>query len=386
MMRRIRYVSKDKLCLFALNFFLIFPHFKTPYMDQVGALDIFFNLWRVASACYILMKLVKKPQISPLVFAFCIFQGIYMVSTVINEGNIRECFLATVSILSFSIYVDACMNTDERYIVEDVIRVILEILIYVNLATIILIPDGMYKDWTWRNWFLGTDNQHVAYYVVGFVFSVVCSIRKKSYLRLCIFTVAIYASTFITFSGTAVGGMVVYGVIVVIVTLVFRNKKLKFGLFYLFPTLIFVMIVIMRVQDIFSVIITDWIGKDLTFTGRTFIWDRAIYWFLQSPIIGNGIEFAALHTEKTIFPSTHNTLLGYAYNGGILALGTFASIIGLVSQKINSCANEYIPKVIAISISVLFFMMIFEEYKQICLYLLYILGYNVVCNEEREVT
>lgn len=384
-MTKYRYIKKKSLYLFLVNLFIILPHFKTPYMDQIGSVDMVFNLWRVISAIYIILKVLKKPKISSLVFLFIIFQAIYLFSTVFNAGNIRECILATASILSLSMYLDMTLNSEDYEITLEVLRLIFELLVYINLITVITIPDGMYKDWTWRNWFLGTDNQHVIYYIVGSTVSIICSWRKQRYFRTVIFLLAAYITTFITFSGTAVGGMVVYALLIILLTLFLRNTKIPFSIFFAFPITIFLMVVVLRVQDIFAVIITDWIGKDLTFTGRTFIWDRAIYWFTQSPIIGYGIEYSNLHTEKTIFPSTHNTILGYAYNGGLMALVTFSCIITIVGKQLSKLRSTYISKIISAAIAVLFFMMIFEEYKQNCLYTLYLLAYNLPNILQKEV-
>ena len=57
-------------------------------------------------------------------------------------------------------------------------------------------------------------------------------------------------------------------------------------------------IVLLRLQNIFSFIIQNILGKDLTFTGRTRIWDNAIEFIKARFIIGYGKETGAVIASK----------------------------------------------------------------------------------------
>ena len=54
---------------------------------------------------------------------------------------------------------------------------------------------------------------------------------------------------------------------------------------------IFVSIVFLRLQEVFSYLIVNILGKDLTFTGRTVIWDYYINEIKNSWVIGYGVGY-----------------------------------------------------------------------------------------------
>lgn len=97
------------------------------------------------------------------------------------------------------------------------------------------------------------------------------------------------------------------------------------------------------------------LGKDPTFTGRSYIWEKSIYWFLQNPILGNGVE-----TEDTLYMKIgmnhcHNILLQILYNGGIICMILF--ILGIIfSSPKKSNVNIEKPLLVVYASIICFFV------------------------------
>lgn len=121
------------------------------------------------------------------------------------------------------------------------------------------------------------------------------------------------------------------------------SKVLNLKIYYSIALLFFVLVVLLRVQDHLSFLIQDILNRDLTFTGRTYIWDYAIESISNNKIFGIGIYDFALRLSRTGVYHAHCTLLNITFEAGILGLISYFSIwiLSVVkSEKYKS--NKYI--------------------------------------------
>lgn len=65
------------------------------------------------------------------------------------------------------------------------------------------------------------------------------------------------------------------------------------------------------------------LGKDPTFSGRNYVWTKAIEHIAQNPIFGFGVETARSTYLKIAQSHCHNILLEILYSGGIVSLAFF---------------------------------------------------------------
>ena len=141
-------------------FLLIIPLLKTPYMNKVPIMDLGFNCMRMLSGGIILYLYLKRQRFSKIVIIQLVFQLVLLITTLINSGNVYNQCLTAISVISFYLIVEL-MIKDNCVNFLNVMLLCSEILVYINLITLFIFPYGMYRDWTYRNWFLGTDNQHI---------------------------------------------------------------------------------------------------------------------------------------------------------------------------------------------------------------------------------
>lgn len=106
-------------------------------------------------------------------------------------------------------------------------------------------------------------------------------------------------------------------------------------------------------------IVEDQLGKDLTLTHRTVIWDQVIYKFFMKPIWGYGMQdtynlftIPVGNTFKTF--SAHNQLLQSLYEGGILLFLAFTPLFMVVNKLIKSSLTKHYFNAIIIGLLVMY--------------------------------
>ena len=129
-------------------------------------------------------------------------------------------------------------------------------------------------------------------------------------------------------------------------------------------------------NDLARWFLIDILGKDMTFTNRTNMWDAALRVIGESPIWGYGNV-----NEKWFFSNmssqaigSHNFILGILINGGIIGLGLYLYIFYLALRKLIAY-KDYYSNVIFIGIASLSIMMLMEYYPVQFPFYLFTLAY-----------
>lgn len=115
----------------------------------------------------------------------------------------------------------------------------------------------------------------------------------------------------------------------------------------------------------------DVLGKDMTFTHRTSMWDAALRVIGESPIWGYGNVNEQWFTSNmsSFAVGPHNFILGVIINGGIIGLVLYLYIFYIALRKLIAY-NDFYSNVIFIGIASLCIMMLMEYYPiQFPLYL-----------------
>ena len=142
-------------------FLLLFPHFKPRYFDEVAVLDLSFNFLRVLSAGAILVLYFTRRKINLPVLVLLIWKGWLLLTTLFNLDRGADIYTFLIRTVP-----DVAVFLLCSYMVvnlPNLIRALMmlgEMLIYSNLVTILLFPDGLYHtDRFFQNWLLGYRNQ-----------------------------------------------------------------------------------------------------------------------------------------------------------------------------------------------------------------------------------
>lgn len=234
--------------------------------------------------------------------------------------------------------------------------VIFEFMTYYNLFTVIHKGPDMYGSFYGA---LGYDNGFISYLLTAYFWALLYMFYKKKIVRPCLLIIVINYTLIYTWSATGLFGIFVLDLLVVINFFV----KLRLSLFKGF--LIFLVsnfaIVFLRIQNIFSFIIVDILHKDISFTGRTTVWDSSIKKIPYKFLLGYG--FMGQEKESQILGDVycHNALLEILFRGGLIRLILFGLFIYIISKKTEAYLQQRLIQNLIFCISILWIISITES-------------------------
>ena len=335
-------------------------------------------LFLIISLKYIITRNKSKFSIALLLYIILL-----LISTKMsNYPNILGTFRAYYVILTLSLYLDMGLK-EYAFKITNILYKVLFIIIFVNFLTIILFPNGMYTTIYYStNWFLGYDNTHIAIYLPAIMIMMIKKeISNKWNINYFLLIGFITYSVFFCFSANSV---VVYSIILFYI--LYREKIDQMHImniknYIIMYLAIFLGIVILRLQNLFSWFIVKVLGKNLTFTGRVHIWDRIIDLIKNKFILGYGKEKNEIISAKLghkSYSHAHNTILDILYKGGIVSLLIMSYIVYICSKELTKFKNNKIAKIISIILFDFLIMSVFEaRQEKIGLYIILVYAYNV---------
>lgn len=139
------------------------------------------------------------------------------------------------------------------------------------------------------------------------------------------------------YSATSASALLLMGLVMLLIQAK-RTRPLFNGAVYVVMYLvIFLAVIVFRLQDKLSFVIENLLGRTVTFTGRTFIWDNVFQLLDLSHLIkGYGMSYMdnAIVVNGVTYQHAHNELLHIILLGGIGALLFFSLLIFLAVRKL----------------------------------------------------
>lgn len=336
-------VILNRMCIKRKDFglFFIFCVYLEPALfGEIGILDNCFLILKIVVSLYVLWDIFvnnKKNFNIAQILSFVFFLAM-IITTLINNGSFMQAF-RTVFIEALStLYLIHCLTQDGKWTIKILANVSL-LLMTINYILFVFFPDGFgiyisgYATGPdSRLNFLGKDNNLIFFSLFALVMILLADI--KQYKK--IYAVIIVAVTMTSvWSGTGMIGCT----LVVLYILLVKDKRID--KFFKWQTLsvlniaAFISIVLLRVQDRFAFIIVDILGKDLTFTGRTSLWDLALYYISKKPVFGYGITDKFLVMQSGTAYSPHNLFLQILLTGGVFTFSLFVIYYLVSVSKLN---------------------------------------------------
>jgi Lipid A core - O-antigen ligase and related enzymes len=250
----------------------------------------------------------------------------------------------------------------------------------------IIYPDGIYvstmdySSLAVRYNFIGMDNQTSPYFIVLMALTFYYAYLSKNKLttmnKIDIFVSIVSIIYF--WSATAVVGLAMF---LMFMWLHVYNPKLaniKTG--YKMVSILFIVIIIFNGQKIFSPFFEFVLNKDVTFSGRTQIWESAIAMISESPIIGKGIQESpnlVYFPRMLDFRTAHNEFLQIIIHGGLVSIGLLLYQLRLVQKRLYAnWRNGSVVASLSSGIIAMLIMMLSESYGQmLCFYVLIFIAY-----------
>ena len=318
-----------------------------------------FDVGRILSLFIVIVLFMMKKRIPTLpVWIIFVLEGIIIFSTLINDGDVIHAILWAGAILALLCIIDFFSTWPQKLI--GALMLNLEWLIYFNLFSILAYPDGMYIRDGAGHYFLGYRNGFFRYVLLALCVGILYARYKGTWIRSFSLIAAGIISIILTWSATSFSALLLIGVLMLLSSHKFRN-------WFSYTKMLSVMLIADLLISVFRVMDRSvWIAwaieralrRQITLTGRIFIWDQFYELFAANPIWGYGV---GLHISVFSRPMTaHNQYFNFLLIGGVFSLILFMIFMLIIGKKLDRY-HEYSSSYLFISVLAGLYMIFIAE-------------------------
>ena len=277
---------------------------------------------------------IKNKLINKMLIYILLFYSIIFFSTIINNGDLSTLIISFIKVISFSLLVNIGIHHRKEEFLG-ILGFIFFIYAAINLIFMIKFPEGTVIDYFW---FLGHKNGLIKWLLPGAAFIGLSSLIKKDRLSLFswIYIIIMIFSIVISGSSTSLISIAIFAIVLLLTIKNINTTKLINPKTSIITNMIFfVSIIIIKLQKYFEYFIVHILKKGLNFTGRDALWDRILVYIQKKPLFGYGITDLSTmqHQLQYTNTSSHNMILDFLYEGGIVCILILISIIILSYRK-----------------------------------------------------
>ena len=345
-----KYKRNNYLYLLLLLPFLEPQIFKTQgyeFMDQLYA-----GLKMISAFLIVIVYGYKfKAKISLFVGLMVTLQTVIMISTIVNDGSLVR-FAGPAITAIVILMLGKLINKGKWIQFMLILRNLLLILVVLNVS-----------EQVFRVFFLGEDNivtflgieNRWLYFYLPLVFINMVISQIKNY-HLDVLSKLIFAMLFLSLLLARSMGAVLAMTSFALTFIVLKYFKPNVVLCYLLYCVFNYLLVNGYVLKSFNFLISDILQKDITLSGRTYLWQTVIEVLEENPLTGMGVQ-TSLFDCSFFFERSgyvigcfvnhpHNYFLNVAYHGGIIALLLFILLYYFVMVKLGSISDVGLKRIV----------------------------------------
>lgn len=360
-------------------FLLLLPFFQPQYFKTIGLINNIYRLATYGVLAYIfVLAFIGKKKLSASVVTIILLESWMALITYLERGNINSAVSNVIMFAGLGLVLD--LYRERFNIVLKCLLVHFELCIYINLATILFLPNGLYTidNGVYRiaaGYFLGW---HHLFLIWEFPALIVSWIHKEIFRtsKRCFLLCAAIILCELPYGGsTGLAGVVIF-IILNLIPFIKNIMTPYKGVFA--AALVMVFIIFIRQYDFLEPIIVGVLNGDMTFTGRLVIWDNAIQAILKRPIWGYGILTQERAVSMLGFGAAthcHDQILQILLQGGIIGIALFIFLYYLDITKCKKNWNSKIAQICTYGIIVFTIIGITEPFEYVLMYIIFMLPY-----------
>lgn len=317
-------------------------------------------------------SITQKIVINRLLTFIVIYCVHIILNTILHRGE------TTYAILMYSRMVAMCFLIYSIIRKKDFIQLkgltfSLNLLVILNLISIYAHVDKLTYSALGHTYLLGFDNGNAIVIFPALIMNYFVNYLERDgelSLRIVLSWIFTVLSVILVDSATTTLGILIFAIMI----LVYKHgiiKHLNRKTLVIIVLAGFLLVVVFRLQNLFSGIIVNMLGRDITLTGRTALWDKAFNGIIESPILGHGVN---PDTQRMFFfgvSSAHSEILDILYQNGFVGFALYFMIF-VAYFKTERKKVEKVRKNIIRTIDSMIFaflvMMIAESYNSYICY------------------
>ena len=320
----------SELLFYIISLFFINRFFQFELFQKISFLQqIYANVSRISFLIilvYFINNRIKKEDIKLLILIL-IYLFFILLTTVLNNGSIRSFIMMSYPIIGTVLLICIGIRKNVDLLLKSFVYLFYG-LIAINFFDAILFKD-LSSEYSTNYYFIGGKNQLAISFAIGFCFIKIYYKKwktKKLKILLISYLCMIIMTSIVSKSGTCI-----ISVMVLIILNYFKFLKRLINPFTFFCGYIalWIGLVILKIQNYFRFFIEGILHKDVTFTYRTVIWEKALKEIKKCPLLGYGMHQDTNYFKiKVIYPngeflknySGHNQIIQVLYENGIVAV------------------------------------------------------------------
>ena len=379
-------ITKNDIRKFWFYLYLILPFFGIPFLNnKFLIISKLYNLFTIINGVIIFLLVLHNKKYSKIINYILGYFVILLISTLISKGDISNTLLGIYQNIMLCLLVDYGINKD-KVLFLNALEFVLSSLVILNFLSILFFPNGMYINMSGydENWFLGYKNSHILYIIPLLLISFLKDYNSKRKLgaKSYLYIILSISSTVLSKNSTGLFGLFIIILFLVLKKFLINIKWFNIKNYFLLYIFLFFFIIVFRLQNLFSFLIVDVLQRNLTFTGRTYIWDAVLEKIKQNKFLGYG---NMTFKYNNYIYSTHNSILEITYKTGYIGLLFYFLILIKTIKEISFLPQSNIKYVISIMLFSLFMMMLTEGYTLIYYLYIFVIVFNAKIFFDREV-
>ncbi|MBM6820168.1 O-antigen ligase family protein [Clostridium saudiense] len=356
---------------------LIIPFFLPAYfyLNQgfANVIKLYkYSMFMVLVILYLKRKIrISKPgKIILLYLFFILLLGIF------NKYFSMDIVLSIFICLLF----EYGLKEKNNYFLESLYNV-LEVLIYANLLSVLIFPQGMYKYAGYSaNWLLGYKNPMIRVFLPACAIGLLISYKKygKFTIRaLCLVIVSIITVILVD-SSTGIMGLIVFLCILLITKMKFFDKYITLFRAFIIYLIVNFFVITGIAEKYIGFFIEGILHRSMTFTGRTTTWQNAIEIINKNIYIGIGDYPPEMMLSSIGGTHPHNYFLYILLQSGIVGILILLFAMKVTDNYIKNSGDKRACNIIVAVIISFYVMGITESLTGATLmYPLYIILGNI---------
>lgn len=354
--------------------FIIFFVFLTPYsFITTNTTETIFNVLNILFSVFFIIIYLINRKINKILFPLIGYYLILLASTIINDSGLIYYLYKVLIIFGFITFVDLLFSNNDNFF--KTFTFYITIFNIINFISILINPNRNINISINRIYFLGYDNDF------NLVLTMSCYIlliyhyklknrkdekyNKAKYIFYINYIIAII-SAFLVQSATFKISMLMFlfCYIFFFATNFLPRKIFNYKVYLTLAYIIFIGLAFFNIQNNFSSLLGK-MDRDITFTGRTEIWDKTLEVIKENKIIGTGYMNMNQRIEKMDIYHAHSTYLNTALESGIIGEAAYLILFICIGYRISKIKDKNIANISSFAIFTYLIMTIFEVYVDI---------------------
>lgn len=303
--------------------FMFFPYFKTNGFDAIPYLSTLCNVMIGIEFFVFFSMVLLEHKLSKFAFLIVVFKlWNYAIAPLFSHNAPPSIFYLAGTLGLIAFFEIGFSYSPIRFM--SAVSSLFAFMIMANCISMILVPGGWLGEDGFRYYLFGLRTGFPLFVIPGIMLSIIYdSMRhhKTFSTRTIVCIIFGLASLLIQWVATGIIECVVIALLYIYITSTHSLSKISIKLCTLFVFLTNYILIVLGSSSRLLAILLAWLNREITFTGRTFIWESVIIKLSESPIGGFGSQSTVKF--NLIEKSAHNQWLHIAMESGYIGLILF---------------------------------------------------------------